>query len=1313
MRRIWIGRSALVAAVVLTAPGPVPASAGAPAPSPGRIAPAGAAPAPDAPAAVPVADRTRVLGAGWNRSADRAWTVSGDGDGLHVLVADAATGYAWRSAATLSEPGFDTDRWIGNACATASGRKVVVTYAPRAFTNKAGLFDRGGFTAVVDLTSGAVRKLPVSGSLAYFSPGCGTGETALLSQFSKAGTTRLVPVDAAAGKLRTPVEVRGELTSAIPTRDGIVAADRGGLVRVAGDGSRTAVAGASGVPFALSADGAGGVVFLERRGDTATVRRAQLGRAGGPARSQVLGSGPLADVGLTRTPAGRVFITGAVRLAGGLPATVERLAAPKDATVSSAGDAVLTSVTAGPGSAEDPTVLARPVRVEMTIRRTGQRVTLTAPPGGPVDPAGRQARPALGGAPARARAGSPSQPIEAERTCSVPRNDPRNQAMQPKPRQVEWAVDQAVTGVLNVQRPQGWKNLGMPAYTPQGLFPPIPLLGGGRVPAQVFLGVIAQESNMWQAPGSVVPGVTGNPLVGNYYGLQIYNDAPGDDWTIDWAKADCGYGVTQLTDGMRLAGHARDGEVLLPYAQQRAVALDYAANVAAGLRVLQDKWNQTRSAGLVVNNGDASKIENWFYAVWAYNSGFHPQADAARHAGAWGVGWLNNPANPKYPANRSAFLDVTYADAATPQRWPYPEKVMGWAGHPVEVLESPGTLVPGFRSAWWNGDKNTGPLNRSRVKPPVAQFCDATNNCDYGAPFIVPDVVGEPAGPCAHRDAAGKYDLKCWYHGPSTWKKDCSWSCGNETLRFDPGYAEQTDGTAYPPNCDLDGLPDGALIVDDQPAGTPVVRPGCAPYFVNRGTFGFDFGSDAAGKYPSKTDLHQLGAGFGGHFSYAHTRHPSLRGNSMRVTGTWTLDRGVTGWARVFVHMPDHGAHTQQAAYEVDLGNGVRTRMLLQRTLANTWVSLGAFPFAGTPKVRLSSTTHDGDGAPGYDPDRGIQNEDIAFDAVAFQLLPGKPRNIVVSLGDSYSSGEGGSEGLPAAYYRESDNNGASPDARNACHRSPHTWSRRATLVDADGTIGERSDGWSNSLEHHLIACAGAETEGLLPYHSVASGQRPVNAWNDDGKAGMFGEVSQLDKGFLDEHTTLVTLSVGGNDARFGKILARCVEPLTVCQDTALDDDTEPLRLSQPRLVTDKVRPSIVTVLREIRKKAPNARVVLMGYPLLFDEQAVMCGLLSQSEVAWLNETGVLLNTEMAAAVAAVGGAADRFWFSDPRSLFIGRTVCGNPQLVHGMIAPWNKTPGEIPGTDPPVSQQSYHPTIAGYGVYATVFNTTLRTMGL
>ena len=124
---------------------------------------------------IPPDQRATTLAKGWEKSTDRAWTTSGDADGFHILVADEAKAYHWRTVATLAEPGFDTDMWIGNVCVTGSAHHAVVAYAPRTFTNKSDLFDRGAFTAVVDLDTGVVRKLPVQTSLAYFNPSCGTG----------------------------------------------------------------------------------------------------------------------------------------------------------------------------------------------------------------------------------------------------------------------------------------------------------------------------------------------------------------------------------------------------------------------------------------------------------------------------------------------------------------------------------------------------------------------------------------------------------------------------------------------------------------------------------------------------------------------------------------------------------------------------------------------------------------------------------------------------------------------------------------------------------------------------------------------------------------------------------------------------------------------------------------------------------------------------------------------------------------------------------------------------------------------------------
>lgn len=113
----------------------------------------------DRPDRIHPADRPAVLGDGYRSSDDRAWATSGDAAGFHVLVADAADGYRWRTAATLAEPGFEADAWIGNACVTGSGDRAVVAYAPRTFTNDPELMSRGAFTAVVDLRTGAVTKL--------------------------------------------------------------------------------------------------------------------------------------------------------------------------------------------------------------------------------------------------------------------------------------------------------------------------------------------------------------------------------------------------------------------------------------------------------------------------------------------------------------------------------------------------------------------------------------------------------------------------------------------------------------------------------------------------------------------------------------------------------------------------------------------------------------------------------------------------------------------------------------------------------------------------------------------------------------------------------------------------------------------------------------------------------------------------------------------------------------------------------------------------------------------------------------------------
>ncbi|MGW5325723.1 hypothetical protein [Streptomyces sp. NPDC004014] len=140
----------------------------------------------------------------------------------------------------------------------------------------------------------------------------------------------------------------------------------------------------------------------------------------------------------------------------------------------------------------------------------------------------------------------------------------------------------------------------------------------------------------------------------------------------------------------------------------------------------------------------------------------------------------------------------------------------------------------------------------------------------------------------------------------------------------------------------------------------------------------------------------------------------------------------------------------------------------------------------GTPRVELSNSTKDGTG-----------DEDIAWGAVAFQPLAGKPADSVVAMGDSYSPGEAVTGPNGSDLYPETDH----PDKRNdaevdECHRSRLAWSRQATLPGHSSSIGALADSLDPSMDYHFVACSGARTYNVLDQ-------------------GLSGELPQLETGYL------------------------------------------------------------------------------------------------------------------------------------------------------------------------------------------------------
>ncbi|MGW0419784.1 golvesin C-terminal-like domain-containing protein [Streptomyces sp. NPDC003015] len=968
------------------------------------------------------------LGKGWKTSGDRAVTSAADSDGLHLLVADSKNAYAWKTVTVLSEPQLPADTWIGNSCVMDDHHAAVV-YAPRTFTNKPDLMMGGAFTAIVNLDDGSVTKLPFTASLAYFDPTCNPATHAAAFTAIRDAQTRLVTVDTK-GATVADTTATGEITSAVPTGDGVIAAAGNRLVHVDRKGKTAKLTATQHAPYAIHVTSDGTVTYIDRTGDTdANVQTYTRGR------NATVASGKLTAMSLRQGTDGTVYLTGKASRGKSFAASgIKQLNVSPDADLSTRGrlavDPVVSpAVQAGVANIEnagrgfsgtatkEPAANAKPDHtshaltvtgsVPGTGRHTNQKV---AAPG---STAGSTPSPALTGSPKPQMSTMTMlttadddprahDPVDTDAWCSVPRNDTATQALQPTPNQVEWAVDMAVRGDLRsgYLTQGGWRaQTGLSTIDPQGMFP-APTLNGtsGRIPAQVELGILAQESNLWQAESGAIPGQMGSPLaaVDGYYGHQT-GGTLADYWTINWDKSDCGYGVGQVTDGMRKAGYEKEGETSLPVSTQRAVAVDYATNIAASLHILADKWNEVHESGqtITVNNDDPAKPENWFAAVWNYNLGFNTKADEGTN-GNWGLGWYNNPANPVYPASRPAFMNtdvdpLAAKDAAQPQKWPYEEKVMGWAAWSIDTGHSyatsgrqdwpgeSGFSSAGFRPAYWNGTADpynitgSAKYNRAHVSPPLDAFCNAQNGCDAANPPNCSD--------------AACYTPYWWNASNATWKSTCSATCGFESIKYvtlvsEPGRGSRLQyGT---PVCS--GAPSGAKVVDSDPAGVNTWS-SCGTTSTD-GSFQFTFYPDpnatgpGLGQYDAKADLHQIGGGYQGHFWYAHARdYAHLGGTSGRMTvlGTWKLNGPVTEkQAEVFVHIPDTGAQTHEAIYKINTAWGeAQVRLDQDANESNKWVSLGAYRFNdNTPQVTLSNSYGTGSG-----------DDDIAWDAVAF--VPG------------------------------------------------------------------------------------------------------------------------------------------------------------------------------------------------------------------------------------------------------------------------------------------------------------------------------------
>jgi hypothetical protein len=1174
--------------------------------------------------------RADVLGPNWQTSTDQVWGLTSSADGVGVLTARVSDGVSWTQVNSLSVSGVDSRQWIGQGCLLAGSRELAVAFGPIEYLDIASAYERGAYAALVDLDTGAITRLPIRPTFSYFSPTCGADGTATFTSFgTDESTTSMNVVTKTGAVVSSASNLAGEFTDATRIASGQVVAVHGsGLVSISG-GTTTALTRTPAAPYGLHATSDGGLAYLIDSGSGTTAHRYLKGD------DTVVASGSRGDLSIDAVAGGRLVVHGRSARAGSTKPAISVAQAAHDSTASLGGTAFV--ALAGLPAVSNG--------VSATISSvSGTSATETIPP---AVFAARTSSSTF--ATATTSTVTSSATTDANLPCAIQRNDVKTEAYQPSVAQVEWAVDQAVAGRLTTTRPANYRGFGLPSYAAQSLFPLTALKGGGSVPPQILLGILANESNLWQASSHVSAGGYGNSLTGNIYGRD-YSAA--NTLTIDFSAADCGYGIAQVTDGMRTGQ--------MSATSQRAVALDYQTNIAAGADILISKWNQLASYSppITMNDGTPQWIENWYAAAWAYNSGLQPNSDNGNttgctpgptctdSAGNWGLGWANNPANPIYQPNRHMF-NSDPSDASHPSQWPYQERVIGWAAYPI--YESGGS----YAQAWWVSD-----AARTAAIPSPSLFCTTANHCGPGGCQY----------PIPYTDPLAYH---CWTHTAISWSTCSSGNCGHSSSTYAAGSAEPKDPTTQDPaDCNQTSLPANAIVVDDIPSATPSPYASCHSV-TTTGSFAFTFTADANGNYPAHIDLHQINGGLNGHYWFTHT---TPNNDNTAAVGTWSFPSTTSGWGRLMVHVPALGAQTPQAAYTIIDGTtkAVQRRILDQGWGSNQWLSLGSVQFSSGEKVSMTSFAPNDTG------------NDIAWDAVAF-VPAAKPTYKVVALGDSYSSGEG------VYPYRPNTDNSI-----DGCHRSPQAYSALLKLPNQTVALGANS-----ADEYDFLACSGAHSTSMTA-NAVNTSTSQENPFDAQWGAPYYDhdEELQIPTGYLDANTDAVTLSIGGNDARFADVITTCLTSglrLNDCSASSyiMSGDKTPLPALETHIIQDLLPAKLQATYLAVHQAAPNAVIFVVGYPRLFPtagstESCPIDLTLTLADEQWINSLSALMTKTIQNAVTAVAAQGVKIHFVDPTASFSSHDICASSNWLNGVVLT-------------PSTSGSFHPTTGGQAGYAAL----------
>lgn len=299
-----------------------------------------------------------------------------------------------------------------------------------------------------------------------------------------------------------------------------------------------------------------------------------------------------------------------------------------------------------------------------------------------------------------------------------------------------------------------------------------------------------------------------------------------------------------------------------------------------------------------------------------------------------------------------------------------------------------------------------------------------------------------------------------------------------------------------------------------------------------------------------------------------------------------------------------------------------------------------------------------------------------------------------LAMGDSYASGEG--------VYNYKD--GTDIYGTNMCHLAMLSY---PYIIANKGAAGDTES----------VACSGAKVKDIF----------------DIGNKDYIDDKPQA-KGFLDKSFSnyiytnfivgnrrqhdfltyykpgLITLSIGGNDIGFSKIVSTCVSGTIDCYSSTQ-------QRKQLVSIIQNTYQDLVTTYTEVKSSSPQTKLYVIGYPQIAKENGNCAKnvALSNKEIAFSNKLISYLNSVIKKASLEAGVV-----YIDTEDAFSGRRLCevdSNLAAANGLTAGnTSGLPKEIAyiiGNGGPLAQESYHPNIIGHVMYAKVIQEKTQSFSI